>query len=71
MRNANFKKKDPVSLLFNKYDKDKSGKISKREFYDLCFAMGYRLADEELALDMQLLGDKNGNIEYDVCKLCD
>jgi hypothetical protein len=58
----------PVKILFNKYDKDKSGMISRREFYDLCFAMGYRLSPEELNLDMQILGDKDGNIDYVVCK---
>ena len=66
--NVVLKSKEPTAILFNKYDKDKSGKISQKEFYDLCFSMGYRLSPRELELDMQLLGDKDSLIGYDICK---
>lgn len=60
--------RDPKVVIFRKYDKDHSGKISKKEFADLCMAMGYRLSGPEIDLDMQVLGDKDGNISEETCK---
>ena len=54
--------------MFQKYDKDNSGKLDKSEFQKLCMAMGYNLTNQELELDMKLLdlnGDgKIGYMEY-------
>jgi len=33
--------------IFDKYDSNKSGKISSSEFHSLCYDMGYYLSDKE------------------------
>lgn len=67
VRNPGVIKKGAKTIIFHKYDKDRSGKISKQEFSELCMAMGYRLSPQELELALQVLGDGNGNITKEAC----
>jgi hypothetical protein len=54
--------------LFNKYDVDRSGAISIKEFRRLCYDMGYFLSDAELGMDVKMLDvDGDGEISYDEC----
>ena len=44
-------KPPPLSKrVFDKYDNNKSGKISASEFHNLCYDMGYFLSDKEREL---------------------
>ncbi|CAF2361463.1 unnamed protein product [Rotaria sp. Silwood2] len=56
----------PISeLMFNKYDKDKNGTISRDELRSLCYDMGYYLSDDELEWACTLIDkDGNGKIDY-------
>ncbi|CAF1138326.1 unnamed protein product [Rotaria sordida] len=56
----------PVSeLMFNKYDKDKNGTISRDELRSLCYDMGYYLSNDELEWACTLIDkDGNGKIDY-------
>jgi Ca2+-binding EF-hand superfamily protein len=55
----------PVSkLTFDKYDKDKSGKISRWEFGEMVLALGYKLSAEELELAVKKLDQHGGGIGY-------
>jgi Ca2+-binding EF-hand superfamily protein len=57
----NFGPPKPMSeIMFNKFDKDRSGKIDSKEFQQLCFSLGYPLTDVELSLAVKQL-DKDGS----------
>jgi len=58
-------KPKPVSeIMFEKFDKDKSGSIDAGEFQHLCFNLGYALSEAELAFALKTLdGDNSGKIE--------
>ncbi|KAJ3323621.1 hypothetical protein HDV06_001645 [Boothiomyces sp. JEL0866] len=51
---------DLIRKTFDKYDFDKNGNISEKEFRLLCADMGYFLSDKEAKVDMKIL-DKDGN----------
>eukprot|EP01087_Luapelamoeba_hula_P015520 TRINITY_DN464_c0_g1_i1.p1 TRINITY_DN464_c0_g1~~TRINITY_DN464_c0_g1_i1.p1 ORF type:complete len:164 (-),score=38.35 TRINITY_DN464_c0_g1_i1:38-529(-) len=52
--------------VFNKYDTDKSGSITTKEFKDLAYEMGYFLSPSELDLaTSQLDKDGSGSISYE------
>jgi Ca2+-binding EF-hand superfamily protein len=53
-------KRSAAEIIFQKYDKDRSGKLERGEFQKMCMSMGYHLTKEELDLDMKLL-DLNGD----------
>eukprot|EP01100_Stratorugosa_tubuloviscum_P012364 TRINITY_DN584_c1_g2_i2.p1 TRINITY_DN584_c1_g2~~TRINITY_DN584_c1_g2_i2.p1 ORF type:complete len:348 (-),score=177.31 TRINITY_DN584_c1_g2_i2:97-1140(-) len=57
----------PLSkIVFDKYDKDKSGSIDKNELKEICYEMGHHLSKEELDLALEYLdSDGNGTIEYE------
>ncbi|MDP2437131.1 MAG: EF-hand domain-containing protein [archaeon] len=48
--------------VFDKYDTDKSGKISPAEFKEMVYELGYHLSDVEFDLAIKLL-DKDGDKE--------
>eukprot|EP01099_Mayorella_cantabrigiensis_P008148 TRINITY_DN7511_c0_g1_i1.p1 TRINITY_DN7511_c0_g1~~TRINITY_DN7511_c0_g1_i1.p1 ORF type:complete len:325 (-),score=74.95 TRINITY_DN7511_c0_g1_i1:157-1131(-) len=51
--------------VFDKYDKDKSGEISYKEFEDLCFDLGHKLSPEELVKATKILdADGSKSISY-------
>merc|ERR1712070_150542 len=47
-------------IVFDKYDKDKSGTISKDELTNICYSLGHPLNDEQLTIALKLL-DESGN----------
>ena len=49
-----------AEILFQRYDKNNSGKLNEKEFRQLCRDLGYHLTQEEVDLDMKLL-DLNGD----------
>ncbi|CAF1184932.1 unnamed protein product [Adineta steineri] len=52
-------------IMFNKYDLDKNGSISRDELRSLCYDMGYYLSDDELQWALTLIDkDGNGKIDY-------
>jgi len=60
----------PISeVMFNRYDKDRSGSITIDEFRDLSYSLGYYLNDTELDIAVKKL-DKSGtgSISYPECK---
>lgn len=56
----------PLSkLVFKKYDTDGSGKISVKEFRNLCYDKGYVLDGKELETAIQMVDvDGDGEIDY-------
>ena len=57
-----------AEIMFRKYDTSGDGNLNKSEFKKLCQALGYKLTDQELELDMKLLdlgGD--GKISFQEC----
>merc|ERR1712151_1124558 len=56
-------------IVFDKYDKDKSGSISKAELKDICYSLGHPLSDAELTIALKVLDeDGNGVISYNEFK---
>jgi Ca2+-binding EF-hand superfamily protein len=57
----------PVSrLMFNKYDKDGSGLIDKKEFRAMCYDLGYYLSEGETDVAFRTINvSGDGNISYD------
>ncbi|KAJ3268726.1 hypothetical protein HDV01_002330 [Terramyces sp. JEL0728] len=53
-----------ADIIFDKFDRDGSGKINNKEFKHLCFSMGYNLTDQEVDINMKLLDlSGDGQIE--------
>ncbi len=50
--------------MFDKYDKDASGKIDKAEFRGLVFDLGHALTAHELDMAVKALADSSGQIPY-------
>ena len=65
-----FGKPKPVSrIMFDKYDSDKSGSITKDEFKLLVEELGYRLSEDELSIAVQKLDtDGDNSISFDEFK---
>ncbi|KAJ3269316.1 hypothetical protein HDV01_001602 [Terramyces sp. JEL0728] len=61
-----FERRNKLLTRFDKYDFDKNGNISEKEFRLLCADMGYFLSDKEAKVDMKILDkDGNGQIEFE------
>jgi Ca2+-binding EF-hand superfamily protein len=57
-----------INYRFDKYDINKDGGISPKEFRQLCADMGYFLTPAEIELDLKLLDtDGNGSIGFPEC----
>ncbi|CAF1246521.1 unnamed protein product [Adineta steineri] len=56
----------PISeVMFNKYDTDKNGSISRDELRSLCYDLGYYLSDDELTWAWTVMDkDGSGMIDY-------
>jgi len=56
----------PLSkIVFDKYDKDKTGSISVKEFGHMCMELGTELSPEQLETAVRVMDkDGNGTIEY-------
>jgi Ca2+-binding EF-hand superfamily protein len=59
----------PLSLrMFQKYDKDGSGKIDKLEFKGLVYDLGHSITPHELDMAVKSLADGSGQIPYESFK---
>lgn len=53
-------------IIFDKYDTDKDGNISKSEFASLCYNLGHCLINYELDAAFSIIdASNNGLISYD------
>eukprot|EP00122_Pirum_gemmata_P017281 Pgem_evm1s16175 len=53
---------DLGQVIFNRHDVDRTGKLSLKQFKEVCYDLNYELSEQEIELGMQYLdrdGDKN------------